>query len=186
MKFILAICASLILGFGSRAHAAATETATFAAGCFWGTEEFFRKIPGVLETKVGYIGGAKKATYNEVSSGRTGHAEGLELKFDPAKVSYEQLLTFFWKMHDPTTPDRQGNDVGPQYRSAVFTHSAAQKKTASDLKAKIDASKAWKKPLVTEIKDAGTFYTAEDYHQKYLVKNPGGYDNHYIRELDFK
>lgn len=185
MKFIVALVTAVLIGITPSLKAAAPETATFAAGCFWGTEEFFRKIPGVLETKVGYIGGGKKANYNEVSSGKTGHAEALELKFDPSKVSYEELLTFFWKMHDPTTPDRQGNDVGPQYRSAVFTHSEAQKKTANDLKAKIDLSKAWKKPLVTEIKEAGTFYPAEDYHQKYLVKNPGGYDNHFLRDLKF-
>jgi methionine-S-sulfoxide reductase len=161
------------------------ETATFAAGCFWGTEEFFRKVPGVVETKVGYTGGAKKADYEQVSSGNTGHAESVELQFDPHKVSYRELLVLFFKMHDPTTLNRQGNDEGTQYRSAIFTHSDAQQKTAEALKAQIDKSGAWKKPITTEITKAGTFYPAEAYHQRYLVKNPGGYDNHYLRNLNF-
>ena len=162
------------------------ETATFAAGCFWGTEEFFRKTPGVVETKVGYTGGAKKATYDEVSNGDTGHAESVEIKYDPKKVSYEQLLDLFFKMHDPTTPNQQGNDRGTQYRSAVFTHSEAQKKEAEAFKAKVEKSGAWKKKVVTQIAPAPTFYPAEDYHQKYLEKNPGGYDNHYLRKIEFK
>jgi methionine-S-sulfoxide reductase len=161
------------------------ETATLAAGCFWGTEEYFRKVPGVVETRVGYTGGAKKADYEEVSSGDTGHAESLELKFDPKKISYSEILTLFFKMHDPTTLNRQGNDAGTQYRSAIFTHTPEQKKEAEALKAKIEKSGAWKKPITTEIASAGTFYQAEYYHQKYLVKNPGGYDNHYVRNLDF-
>jgi len=161
------------------------ETATLAAGCFWGTEEFFRKVPGVMATRVGYSGGKDKASYEQVSNGNTGHAETLELKFDPKKISYEQLLTLFFKMHDPTTPNQQGNDIGPQYRSAIFTHSEEQKKTAEKLLEKITRSKAWSRPIVTEIKPAGSFFQAEDYHQKYLVKNPGGYDNHFLRDLNF-
>ena len=161
------------------------ETATLAAGCFWGTEEFFRKIPGVVETRVGYTGGAKKADYEEVSNGNTGHAESLELKFDPKKISYRELLVLFFKMHDPTTLNRQGNDAGSQYRSAIFYHSEAQQKTAEALKVQIEKSGAWKKSLVTEITKAGTFYPAEEYHQKYLIKHPGGYDNHYLRDLNF-
>ena len=197
MTTILSLIASFFMWMGadnSKAMAAEgkvasqvsmTETATFAAGCFWGSEEFFRKIPGVLDTKVGYTGGAKKADYEDVSRGNTGHAESVEIKFDPNRVSYEKLLTLFWKMHDPTTENAQGNDRGSQYRSAVFTHSEAQKQSAMALKAKIDKSKAWKQPVVTQIQAAETFYPAEDYHQKYLAKHPGGYDNHYLRDLNF-
>ena len=168
------------------AHAAGLETATFAAGCFWGTEEFFRKIPGVVDTRVGYAGGSKQANYEEVSSGATGHAESVEIKFDPKKVSYRELLVQFFKMHDPTTLNRQGNDQGSQYRSAIFTHSEQQKKVAEALKLKIDQSGVWKKPLTTEISEAKVFYPAEDYHQKYLVKNPHGYDNHFNRDLNIQ
>jgi methionine-S-sulfoxide reductase len=177
------------LSVGTRAFSASTqnlETATFAAGCFWGSEEFFRKIPGVVETKVGYAGGtAKNPTYEQVSSGTTGHAESVEVRFDPKKVKYTDLVSLFFKMHDPTTKDRQGNDAGTQYRSAIFYHGEEQKKEAEALMSKIDRSKAWKGKLTTELAPAGTFYPAEDYHQKYLVKNPGGYDNHYLRSLDF-
>ncbi len=163
------------------------ETATFAAGCFWGTEEFFRKVPGVVETRVGYTGGGEHpAHYEEVSSGTTGHAESLELKFDPSKVSYKELLTLFFKMHDPTTLNQQGNDHGSQYRSAIFTHSTEQFKEAQAMKLKVEKSGAWKKPITTEISQAGPFYEAEEYHQKYLVKNPGGYDNHYLRKINFE
>lgn len=162
------------------------ETATFAAGCFWGTEEFFRKIPGVKETSVGYTGGKMKdPTYEQVSDGDTGHAESVEIKFDPAQVTYAQLLDKFFKIHDPTTLNRQGNDRGTQYRSAIFTHGEEQKKEAEKFKQKVEKSKAWKGSITTEIKDAGPYYKAEDYHQKYLVKNPGGYDNHYLRNISF-
>jgi methionine-S-sulfoxide reductase len=176
--------------FVSAAQAAAPatklETATLSAGCFWGTEEFFRKIPGVVETTVGYTGGTmKNPKYGDVSTGTTGHAESLELKFDPKKVSYEQLLTLFFKMHDPTTLNQQGNDAGTQYRSAIFYHGKEQKEVAEKLKAKIEKSNTWKAPITTQIAPASTFYPAEDYHQKYLVKNPGGYDNHYLRDLSF-
>jgi methionine-S-sulfoxide reductase len=166
--------------------APALETATLAAGCFWGTEEFFRKVPGVVETRVGYAGGhTKSPTYEDTSSGTTGHAETLELKFDPAKVSYAQLLTLFFKMHDPTTANRQGNDVGTQYRSAIFFHGDQQKQTALSLMQRIERSGAWRAKLTTEVAPAGVFYPAEEYHQKYLVKHPGGYDNHYLRNLSF-
>jgi len=165
---------------------ASLETATLAAGCFWGTEEFFRKVPGVVETRVGYTGGhTKNPTYEDTSSGSTGHAESLELKFDPAKVSYAQLLTLFFKMHDPTTANRQGNDAGTQYRSAIFFHGDQQKQTALALMQRIERSGAWHGKLTTEVAPAGVFYPAEDYHQKYLVKHPGGYDNHYLRNLSF-
>jgi methionine-S-sulfoxide reductase len=162
------------------------ETATFAAGCFWGVEEYFRKIPGVMDAKVGYTGGTtSNPKYDQMHDGRTGHAESVELKFDPAKVSYAELLEKFFKMHDPTTKDRQGNDEGNQYRSAIFTHGEKQMKEALAFKAKVEKSGAWKAPITTEIKEASKFWDAEDYHQDYLVKNPGGYDNHYVRNLDF-
>ncbi len=162
------------------------ETASFASGCFWGAEEFFRKMDGVKETRVGYEGGTttKNVTYDNVSSGKTGHAETVELKFDPKKISYEKLLISFFKFHDPTTLNQQGNDHGTQYRSAIFYHNDAQKKTAESIMKK--AAIAWKAPIVTEIKPASTFYPAEEYHQKYLIKNPGGYDNHYVRKIEIK
>lgn len=162
------------------------ETASFAAGCFWGTEEFFRKIPGVTKTRVGYTGGTtKNPKYEDMHDGKTGHAETLEIEFEPLVVSYDTLLDKFFKMHDPTTKDRQGNDEGNQYRSAIFTHGDDQMKRALAFKKKVDQSKAWKKPVVTEIKAAGVFWPAEEYHQKYLIKNPGGYDNHYLRNISF-
>jgi methionine-S-sulfoxide reductase len=164
----------------------AVETATLAAGCFWGTEEFFRKVPGVLETRVGYTGGQlKNPSYEDTSSGTSGHAESLELKFNPALVSYGDLLTLFFKIHDPTTANRQGNDVGTQYRSAIFFHNDKQKEVASSLMRKIEKSGAWKSKLTTQLAPAGVFYPAEEYHQHYLVKHPGGYDNHYLRNLSF-
>jgi len=176
----------LVSAAQAAAPATKLETATVSAGCFWGTEEFFRKVPGVVETQVGYTGGTMKdPKYEDVSSGKTGHAESLELKFDPKKVSYEQILTLFFKMHDPTTLNQQGNDAGTQYRSAIFYHGKEQKEVAEKLKAKIEKSNAWKAPITTQIAPAGAFYPAEDYHQKYLVKNPGGYDNHYLRDLSF-
>lgn len=176
-----------VLGAQKAQQPSHPETATFAAGCFWGVEEFFRKIPGVLETRVGYTGGTKvHPSYEEVSTGRTGHAESVEIKFDPQVVTYEKLLDYFFKLHDSTTRDQQGNDVGSQYRSAIFYHSAGQKKMAEDFKAKVERSGAWKAPIVTEIRPAGPFYQAEDYHQKYLMKNPGGYDNHYLRKISFE
>ena len=169
----------------SSSDAAKLEKATFSAGCFWGTEEFFRKIPGVMETRVGYTGGKKPSGYEEVSTGKTGNAESVEILYDPDKVSYTKLLDSFFKMHDPTTLNKQGNDVGTQYRSAIFTHSDEQMKEAKAFKVKVEKSNAWKKPIVTEVKKAEMFYPAEEYHQKYLQKNPGGYDNHFLRKLDF-
>lgn len=186
----LATIFALVFLFVTSAHATGTkdklETATLSAGCFWGTEEFFRKVPGVVDTEVGYTGGTtKNPSYEEVSTGTTGHAESVQLKFDPKKVSYEQILTLFFKMHDPTTLNRQGNDEGTQYRSAIFFHNKTQKEVAEKLKAKVEKSNAWKAPITTQIAPAGAFYPAEEYHQKYLVKHPGGYDNHYLRDLSF-
>ena len=157
-----------------------------AAGCFWGVEEFFRKVPGVVETGVGYTGGqTKNPSYTEVSTGKTGHAEAVEVIFNEKKVSLENLLDLFFKMHDPTTLNRQGNDKGTQYRSAIFYHSEKQRKIAEAFKAKVEKSKAWKAPIVTEVVAAGPFYEAEEEHQKYLLRNPKGYDNHFLRDLSF-
>lgn len=162
------------------------EIATLSGGCFWGMEEIIREIPGVIETQVGYTGGnVKNATYEQVKTGKTNHAESIQILFDPKKLSYEKLLLEFFRMHDPTTPNRQGNDVGTQYRSAIFYENDEQKATAEKVKARVEKSGQWKKPLVTEIVKAGKFWRAEDYHQKYLKKNPDGYTCHFIRKLEF-
>ena len=159
------------------------ETAILAGGCFWGMEEVLRQVPGVTKTSVGYSGGkAEKPTYHDICTGTTGHAEAIEIEFDPTKLSYEGLLGYFFRMHDPTTLNRQHNDVGTQYRSAIFYNSEEQKKTAEAVKAKLDAAKKFKRPITTEITQASKFYPAEDYHQKYLVKNPGGYNCHVLRD----
>ena len=162
------------------------EQATFGAGCFWGVEETFRKLPGVIETAVGYMGGTtENPTYEQVCTDRTGHAEVMQVTYDSEKISYEKLLEIFWNSHNPTTLNRQGPDVGTQYRSAIFYHSEAQKLTAEKVKARVQASGAWKRPVVTEIVKAEPFYPAEAYHQDYLVKNPGGYTCHYVRDYTF-
>lgn len=158
------------------------ETATLAGGCFWGMQEILRAVPGVAGTAVGYTGGkTENPVYEEVKTGSTGHAESIEIKFDPAKVSYGALLDMFFKMHDPTTPGRQGNDVGSQYRSAIFYHGEAQKKEAEAAVQRATDSGLWKRPITTEITPAGKFWPAEAYHQDYLKKNPGGYTCHFIR-----
>ncbi len=145
------------------------EKATFGAGCFWGVEAAYRQIPGVLSTAVGYAGGAAAdPTYKQVCTGQTGHAEVVEVAFDPDRVSYEQLLEVFWANHDPTTLNRQGPDVGTQYRSAVFFHSPEQESTA---KASLEkAQTRFQRPIVTQVEAASKFYLAEDYHQQYLEK----------------
>jgi len=161
----------------------ARSVATFAGGCFWGMEDILRQIPGVLDTRVGYAGGTTKdPTYRDVSRGDTGHAETVEVVFDPARITYEELLRYFFRMHDPTTPNRQGNDVGTQYRSAIFYHDEAQRQAAERVKAEVEHSGKWKRPIVTEIVPAGEFTVAEDYHQKYLQQHPGGYTCHYLRD----
>ena len=145
--------------------------ATFGAGCFWGVEAEFREIPGVADTAVGFMGGrTANPTYHEVCAGDTGHAEVCEVTFDPARVSYDQLLDAFWNMHDPTTRDRQGPDFGTQYRSVIFYHDEAQKEAAEKSKAALEASGRFKRPIVTEVAAAGPFYRAEEYHQRYLEK----------------
>ncbi|HTM61840.1 MAG TPA: peptide-methionine (S)-S-oxide reductase MsrA [Burkholderiales bacterium] len=154
-------------------HAQKTEKAIFAAGCFWCTEAAFQDVPGVISAVSGYTGGTvKNPSYEQVSSGRTGHAEAVEVTFDPAKVSYEKLLDIFWVNHDPTVKDRQFCDAGSQYRPAIFYLSDEQKKEAEASKAKYEKLKTFKQPLLTEITKAGPFYPAEDYHQDYYKKNP--------------
>jgi len=145
--------------------------ATFAAGCFWGVEATFRQIPGVISTRVGYTGGEfKNPTYKDVCTDRTGHAEAVEVEYDPAKVSYEQLLNVFWENHDPTQLNRQGPDFGTQYRSAIFFHSPEQEQAARTSKEKVEKSHRFNRPIVTQIMPVTTFYEAEDYHQQYLEK----------------
>ena len=145
--------------------------ATFAAGCFWGVEATFREIPGVTSTRAGYTGGEfANPTYKDVCSSRTGHAEAVEVEFDPSKVSYEQLLKVFWENHDPTQLNRQGPDWGTQYRSAIFFHSPEQEQAARDSKEELQKSGQFNRPIVTQIVPAATFYEAEDYHQQYLEK----------------
>lgn len=162
------------------------EVATLAGGCFWGMEELLRQLPGVSSTSVGYTGGALPgATYADVKTGRTGHAEAVTVVFDPTQLSYERLLLEFFRIHDPTTVNQQGNDVGSQYRSAIFFHSEAQRRVAEEVKARVTASGAWSRPVVTEIVPAAPFYPAEDYHQDYLQKNPGGYTCHYRRPVTY-
>lgn len=145
------------------------DKATFAAGCFWGVESAFREVPGVADASCGYTGGTtQNPTYREVCTGRTGHAEAVEVTFDTAKVSYEELLDAFWSLHDPTTPNRQGPDVGTQYRSAIFFHSPAQEAAARASKEK--AQSRFRRPIVTEIMPASAFFRAEEYHQRYFEK----------------
>lgn len=159
------------------------ETAILAGGCFWGMEEILRALPGITGTVVGYTGGkTENPKYDEVKTGATGHAESIKLKFDPAKIPYGAILDMFFRMHDPTTRGRQGNDVGAQYRSAIFYRSEAQKKEAEAAVKRAQASGRWKRPITTEIVPAVKFWPAEDYHQDYLKKHPGGYTCHYIRD----
>lgn len=162
---------------------ATEETAVLAGGCFWGVEELIRQLPGVISTEVGYTGGSiPSPSYEMMTSGRTGHAEAVRIVFDPRKLSYAELLRYFFRLHDPTTPNRQGNDRGTQYRSAIFYTSPAQKKVAEEVIREVDVSGKWRAPLVTEISPASEWYRAEEYHQDYLQRNPNGYTCHYLRE----
>jgi peptide-methionine (S)-S-oxide reductase len=148
-----------------------TQKATFGAGCFWGVEAAFRQVPGVVATTVGYLGGTyQNPTYYDVCSGKTGHAEVVEVVYDPARVAYDDLLNVFWENHDPTTLNRQGPDVGAQYRSAIFFHTPEQQAAALASKARLESKKRYRRPIVTEITPATAFYRAEDYHQQYLEK----------------
>ncbi|MEZ0391830.1 MAG: peptide-methionine (S)-S-oxide reductase MsrA [Pseudobdellovibrionaceae bacterium] len=160
------------------------ERIVLGSGCFWGAQEILRKIPGVIKTEVGYAGGTlENATYNEVKTGRTGHAESVELTYDPQKVSLGQILDVFFRMHDPTTEDRQGNDVGSQYRSVIFYFSEDQKKAVLEKIKEIEQKGFWKKPIVTEVVPFSNYYRAEEFHQDYLIKHPNGYSCHYLRDF---
>jgi peptide-methionine (S)-S-oxide reductase len=159
-----------------------TETAIFAGGCFWGMEDLFRRIPGVLDTEVGYTGGnMENPVYRTVKTGTTGHAEALQIIFDPSVVTYRQLLRVFFQIHDPTTVDRQGNDRGSQYRSAIFYGDDTQHAAAVQAIADANASGLWPGPVVTEVVKAGTFWPAEAEHQDYLQHYPTGYTCHFPR-----
>jgi peptide methionine sulfoxide reductase msrA/msrB len=158
------------------------EVATLAAGCFWGVEQIVRSIPGVVETEVGYTGGwLENPTYENVATGETGHAEAVRVWFDPQRLTYARLLEFFFRLHDPTTLNRQGHDFGTQYRSAIFVHDEEQRKIAQRIKQSVLDTGKWTQPIVTQIVSAEEFYPAESYHQDYLVKNPKGYTCHYLR-----
>ena len=160
------------------------EKAVFAAGCFWGVEELLRKIKGVTETEVGYCGGssASDARYEKVKTGSTGHAESVQITFDADILAYEKLVEYFFKLHDPTTLNQQGNDKGTQYRSAIFFGSPGQKTAAEKIMKAVETSGKWNRPIVTELKPLEKFYSAESYHQDYLQKNPGGYTCHFWRD----
>jgi peptide methionine sulfoxide reductase msrA/msrB len=165
----------------------AEDRAVLAGGCFWGVEDLIRKLPGVIATKVGYTGGKlENPTYEMVKKGSSGHAEAIEILFDSKKISFEEILLFFFKMHDPTKVNQQGNDIGSQYRSAIFCLTEDQKQVAEKVIKTVNASGEWKNPVVTEVVQAGKFYEAEDYHQNYLSKNPGGYTCHWVREISFQ
>lgn len=155
------------------------EKAIVAGGCFWGVEALFQELDGVVDTTAGYTGGhTENPTYQDICGHGTGHAEAVEVIYDPAKVTYEDVLAYFWRLHDPTTMNRQGPDIGDQYRSAIFYLSPEQKTAAE--KIKVEAQKDWKKPIVTEIVAATKFYPAEDYHQDYFKKH-GGHGCHFLR-----
>ena len=160
------------------------QKAILAAGCFWGVEELLRAMPGVIRTEVGYCGGtsAEDAVYTKVKTGQTNHAEAVLIHFVSDVLTYKDLLRAFFKLHDPTTLNQQGNDVGTQYRSAIFYFDENQKTAALEIKKEVQESGKWMKPLVTQIQEAAPFYTAEEYHQDYLQKNPNGYTCHYWRE----
>jgi methionine-S-sulfoxide reductase len=163
------------------------QVAILAGGCFWGMEKVLRDAPGVVSVEVGYAGGkSPKATYEEVSGGDTGHAESVRIVFDPHQISYTDLLThWYFRGHDPTTLNRQNNDVGTQYRSEIFTTTDEQRTVALAVKARVDQSGKWKRPVVTAIEPATTWVRAEDYHQDYLIKHPNGYNDHWLRDFDF-
>jgi len=160
------------------------EVATIAGGCFWGIEEILRAIPGVIDTEVGYTGGwLENPTYHDTHDSKSGHAEAVRIVFHPSVLSYETLLEdWFFRLHDPTTLNRQGNDAGTQYRSAIFFHSPEQEATAKRVRERVDNSGKWERPVVTDVVAASTWYSAEAYHQDYLQKNPGGYSCHWLRD----
>lgn len=151
-------------------------TATFGAGCFWGVEAAFRMQAGVTEATAGYTGGqTDNPTYEQVCSGRTGHVEALQIEYDPSQITYERLLDIFWQIHDPTLADRQGNDIGPQYQAVIFYHNEAQREAAEKSKEELEKSGQYDEPIVTQIRPLDKFFPAEEEHQRYLEKHPGGY-----------
>ncbi len=159
------------------------QQAIFGGGCFWGVQEIIRKIPGVLSTRVGYAGGSSKnPKYRDICTGETGHAEVIKVDFDPAKISYRELLGFFFRLHDPTTLNRQGNDRGPQYRSIIIAQDDEQASIARETVGDLEASGKWENKIVTEIVNSMPFYDAEEEHQDYLQKFPSGYNCHYLRD----
>lgn len=155
-----------------------SKFAIFAGGCFWGMEELFRKLPGVIDTETGYTGGENE---NPTYENHPGHAEAIRIEFDPSKTTYRDMLDFFFRIHNPTTMNRQGNDMGESYRSAIFYANDEEKKEAQDFIDLVNASKRWESPVVTTLEPLTKFYPAEAYHQDYLQKNPGGYTCHYVR-----
>ena len=172
MKYIIMSTLILFSIFGADAQKPKLEKATFGMGCFWCTEAVFQRLNGVSNVKSGYEGGdVVNPTYEQICTGTTNHAEVIEMNYDPAKISYEELLEIFWKIHDPTTLNRQGADVGTQYRSVIFYHTDAQKATAERYKALLNTDNSFGKPVVTAINAAETFYVAENYHQDYYIKN---------------
>ena len=160
------------------------EVAVLAGGCFWGVEEILRDVPGVIDTEVGYTGGwLENPTYRDTHHSKSGHAEAIRMTFDPAALSYEDLLeNWFFKLHDPTTLNRQGANVGTQYRSAIFPQTPEQKVTAERVRARVEASEKWKRPITTTIEPTSTWYSAEEAHQDYMRKHPGAYSCHYLRD----
>ena len=174
-------------GYESAGHqpgAQQVEVAVLAGGCFWGVEDLLRDVPGVIDTEVGYTGGhLENPRYEDTHHGKSGHAEAVRVTFDPSVLSFEELLErWFFRLHDPTTLNRQGNDAGTQYRSAIFPQTAEQRVIAERVIARLDASGRWRRPVTTSIEPAATWYNAEEYHQDYLRKHPGGYTCHYLRE----
>ena len=186
MKKLLIILFLVANNINANERNRSIETAYLAGGCYWGLEELMRKLPGVISTKVGFSGGQlKNATYLEVSTGRTGHAESIEVKYDSKILDYKDLLLYFFKIHDPTTINQQGNDKGTQYRSAIFYVSEQQKEIAQNVIGVVDQSKLWDDQVVTEVVAFSAFYLAKESHQKYLKKNPKGYSCHFERKFDF-
>jgi peptide methionine sulfoxide reductase msrA/msrB len=191
---VLAACGSLDASPNAGTPAAKSftpsgkqEVAILAGGCFWGMENVLRTAPGILSIEVGYAGGkSTKVEYEQVASGTTGHAESVRIVFDPAQISYADLLThYYFRGHDPTQLDHQNNDRGTQYRSEIFATSPEQVKVAMEVKAKVDKTGKWGHPIVTKIEPASTWVKAEDYHQDYLIKHPNGYNDHFMRSFDF-
>jgi peptide-methionine (S)-S-oxide reductase/peptide methionine sulfoxide reductase msrA/msrB len=185
MKKISLITISTFLATQIFSLAVFADTAYLGGGCFWGVQDLIRKQPGVTKTEVGYMGGEEKnASYELVKSGKTEYAETVKIEFDSKKITYEKLLLYFFKIHDPTTMNQQGNDKGRQYRSVIFYTTDKQRTTAQDMIVRVNKTKAWKKPIVTEVVPSSKWTKAEDYHQDYLVKNPAGYTCHFERKIE--